>query len=484
MAKEKRSKLKTYFETGDLPTHGNFIDLIDSEWNQADDGIEKTGRGLRVVTKNEEEAKPLLSLDQQAERIGIGTDTPAAPLHIKGDGPVLGLEGTNQTGVQFFTNGYKNGRTGWIGFGSGTNTDLEIKNEKAGSILKISTKDTSSRQIPVIGIAADGNLGLRTLTPKGALQIGYRWVFHNGGSNGLKFIAQNNYYENRKYQKITEGAAIQLRFETNGSLSIQKGRDNEKGSGETPAFTLGNLKVGAAAISGGIDLAVFGSNLFVDSDLSNRNNGVPEQILKTNPGTGVYSAMIASSGILSFYTRNKPPIPNVPFEKVEGSETLRLLINEKGCVGVGEPDPQAKLHVKGSVLGKGMLLFYAYGTTSDNNNTFLVKLDGSFREHSKMFKTAVYLPKGINKISGRITYRVHFTDRTALPRNLEIKLILNSKSLYAQAYDFSANESYQENFVSESEWINEGGNWHELEIDISIKNSVFFLEEIMLYVEE
>lgn len=38
VAQESRSTLKTYFETGDIPTQAQFESLIDSQWNLADDG--------------------------------------------------------------------------------------------------------------------------------------------------------------------------------------------------------------------------------------------------------------------------------------------------------------------------------------------------------------------------------------------------------------------------------------------------------------
>ena len=39
MAKQTRTTLKTYFETGNVPTEAQFIDLIDSVSNITDDGV-------------------------------------------------------------------------------------------------------------------------------------------------------------------------------------------------------------------------------------------------------------------------------------------------------------------------------------------------------------------------------------------------------------------------------------------------------------
>lgn len=68
MSKESRSNLKTYFETGDCPTAQQFCSLIESTINQVDDCISILEQGEGV-----------------APRVGIGTGTPTAKLHVAGD---------------------------------------------------------------------------------------------------------------------------------------------------------------------------------------------------------------------------------------------------------------------------------------------------------------------------------------------------------------------------------------------------------------
>ncbi|MDX1701313.1 MAG: hypothetical protein R3250_11890 [Melioribacteraceae bacterium] len=50
MAEEGRSTLKSYFETGDVPTQGQYANLIDSSVNKADD-IPALAGGLAIFTE-------------------------------------------------------------------------------------------------------------------------------------------------------------------------------------------------------------------------------------------------------------------------------------------------------------------------------------------------------------------------------------------------------------------------------------------------
>ena len=75
MGQKTRTTLKEYFESGKIPTEGNFVDLIDSFLNYIDDEIH-----VRTTGQKEERKKC----------IGLGTDTPGEKLEVAGNVKVTG----------------------------------------------------------------------------------------------------------------------------------------------------------------------------------------------------------------------------------------------------------------------------------------------------------------------------------------------------------------------------------------------------------
>ena len=52
MAKVNKTILKTYFESGDIPTQGNYIDLIDSQFNLAETSLQIISGTLSASAAN------------------------------------------------------------------------------------------------------------------------------------------------------------------------------------------------------------------------------------------------------------------------------------------------------------------------------------------------------------------------------------------------------------------------------------------------
>lgn len=63
----------------------------------------------------------------------------------------------------------------------------------------------------------DLKVGLGNTAPKEALQIGDRWAFHSGGS---KIIMYNHYWDGKNHLRMVDGAASELRFSSNGNISL------------------------------------------------------------------------------------------------------------------------------------------------------------------------------------------------------------------------------------------------------------------------
>lgn len=159
--KRDTTTLKTYFETGKYPTEAQFIDLIDSflniEENNAVSSITDNGdgtytfhlqtgsiildvqslpndipisaiAGLQVILDN----IPNQYLRKDQNGVISGTLQMASNSAIKGNG----VGSSNVAYFSFFeTNGTT--RQGYIGFGSGANSDLIISNDVASSFLRL-----------------------------------------------------------------------------------------------------------------------------------------------------------------------------------------------------------------------------------------------------------------------------------------------------------------------------------------------------------
>src|SRR6185436_3953678 len=137
MATKNRTDLKSYFVKNAIPTEGNFADLIDSQLNQAQDGVFKLeGEPLSVVAASGDQKRVLrlyanypsanpdwlialnplqdgasastakaglgitdgagttrLFVEAGTGRIGLGTNTPQATLDVAGDVRANGVRG-------------------------------------------------------------------------------------------------------------------------------------------------------------------------------------------------------------------------------------------------------------------------------------------------------------------------------------------------------------------------------------------------------
>jgi hypothetical protein len=69
--------------------------------------------------------------------VGVGTPDPKDKLHVKGNGPVLALEGTDNAYAEFYSRGVGSGRKGWIGYGDANNDFLTIRNESPNAAGRI-----------------------------------------------------------------------------------------------------------------------------------------------------------------------------------------------------------------------------------------------------------------------------------------------------------------------------------------------------------
>ncbi len=67
-------------------------------------------------------------------RVGLGTLDPKTPLHVKGNGGLLNLEGKDHGYIQYYPRGFVGGRKSYVGVAGANDTSFYIVNEDTGNI--------------------------------------------------------------------------------------------------------------------------------------------------------------------------------------------------------------------------------------------------------------------------------------------------------------------------------------------------------------
>ena len=147
----------------------------------------------------------LLSLNIFAQT-GIGTTTPAVKLHIKSNGPVLRLEGSDHAYLEFYPQGASN-RYAYLGFPNASSTQLTFMNQFSTGLVAFGTNGTSR-----MFLTSDGKLGLGTSTPGTSLHIENGNVFGTPGATTSPSI----YLYNSNNASSTANSTINLRTAGNG----------------------------------------------------------------------------------------------------------------------------------------------------------------------------------------------------------------------------------------------------------------------------
>ena len=97
---------------------------------------------------------------------GIGTTTPAVKLHVKSNGSIFRLEGTDHAYMEWFPQGTLT-RFGWIGYPAANAIDLTISSQYASGSLVFNTNNTER-----IRINDSGKVGIGNTAPISTLTVG------------------------------------------------------------------------------------------------------------------------------------------------------------------------------------------------------------------------------------------------------------------------------------------------------------------------
>jgi len=164
---------------------------------------------------------------------GIGTTTPAVKLHVKSNGPILRLEGSDHAYMEWYPQGTST-RYGYMGFPSAGTTQLTFMNQFSTGSMAFGNNGTNR-----MFLNSDGKLGLGTSTPGTSLHIENGNSFGSGdpGNN----IVPSLYINNTNSASSTAHSILTLRtnysgggnpylsFDINGVKGYSMGIDNADG---------------------------------------------------------------------------------------------------------------------------------------------------------------------------------------------------------------------------------------------------------------
>jgi len=138
---------------------------------------------------------------------GIGTTTPAVKLHVKSNGPILRLEGTDHTYMELYPQGSVT-RYGYIGFPNASSTQLTFMNQFTTGSMAFGTNGANKMLLN-----SDGKLGIGTSSPGTSLHI------ENGNTFGTPAITSSPSISlyNTNNASSTANSTVSLRTAGTGS---------------------------------------------------------------------------------------------------------------------------------------------------------------------------------------------------------------------------------------------------------------------------
>ena len=138
---------------------------------------------------------------------GIGTTSPAVKLHVKSNGPIFRLEGSDHAYMEWYPQGSST-RYGYMGYPSASSTQLTLMNQSSTGLMAFGTNGSNK-----MFLTSDGKLGLGNSTPGTSLHIENGNTFGSPSSSTSPSI----YVYNNNNASSTANSTISVRTAGTGS---------------------------------------------------------------------------------------------------------------------------------------------------------------------------------------------------------------------------------------------------------------------------
>lgn len=319
---ESRDILKTYFQTGDIPTQDDFAFTADSAGFGIDQGTPTT-----LASR--------LFIQASTGHVGIGSTAPEERLAVQGaaDGGVTAIKVTNTaTAVN-------------VGWKMGHIHDAGPARDGAFAIWEDVTTSGSDSDMNDMVIRHDGNMGIGTATPGERLHVNGAVVLGNtdnsapvngtirfNGTDLQGFTSGSWSSLGSNWEKVDNTDGVSLLSPSNARVGINEPLPQTTLHVQRPASDPDN----GTQLDAGSGIATFGD--LIDSSINLSDDGIQVRV-PAPPG----SSHPLAPGSLHLQRLGG----DVLFHGDAATASEKVIIRSGGNVGIGELVPDASLHVRG-----------------------------------------------------------------------------------------------------------------------------------------
>lgn len=223
--------------------------------------------------------------------VGIGTSSPFAPLHIKGNDTIVAIEGISSSILSFYPTTYSNGEKGAISINSTNSNKINISNNYIGGNVQVEVGNGAS--FNVVG-GKVYEYGIPVVSP-GMIMMWYGSI--NSIPTGWGLCNGNTYFKVDGTGTITTpNLSSQFVVGAGGAYNVAQTGGATKDTLTTDNFPIHNHNFSASNSSGGSH-----RHLIYWSDKTSGGSPVGDMLEFENDGVGADGSLYTNNGVYDGY---------------------------------------------------------------------------------------------------------------------------------------------------------------------------------------